>query len=180
MGGPITYNVNNAVGGGNISGTIETDGTTGVLGSANILDWNLLLNDGTGTFTDKGPLSGNNSQLFFTSTTNLTATATQLLFDFSGPGGGVMFQNPTTGSGVNYWCLQVGTSVCVSGNFVGEGVFVSTTLNTAGFEGKQVIGTAGSSSVPEPSSLSLIGLGAGVMAARRVFARRRAVSADLA
>ena len=176
MGGPITYNVNNAVGGGSISGTIETDGTTAVLGSGNILDWNLLLNDGTGTFTDKGPLSGNNSQLYFTATTNLTATATQLLFDFSGPSGGVMFQNPTIGSAMNFWCMQVGSSVCVDATFVGEGVFVSTTLQTSGFAGNQVIGTA-TSSVPEPTSLGMIGLGAAALVARRVFARRRAVAA---
>ncbi len=178
MGGPITYNVNNAVGGGSISGTIETDGTSGILGSSNILDWNLLLNDGTGTFTNKGPLSGNNSQLYFTATTNLTATATQLLFDFSGPVGGVMFQNPNTGSAVNYWCMQVGGAVCVGGSFVGEGVYVSTTLQTTGFEGNQVIGTAaGAGSVPEPASLSLMGLGAAALLARRFFAGRRTVSA---
>ena len=177
IGGPITYNVSNSVGGGSISGTIETDGTIGILGSTNILDWNLLLNDGTSTFTNTGPLSGNNSQLFFTATTNLTATATQLLFNFSGPTGGVMFQNPTIGSSINYWCMQVGGSVCVGGSFVGEGVFVSKTLQTSGFEGTRVIGTAGASSVPEPTSVSLIGLGGAVLAARRVFARRRTVSA---
>ena len=165
IGGPIIYNVNNTVGGGSISGTIETDGTIGTLGFGNILDWNLLLNDGSGTFTNEGPLSGNNSQLDFIGT-NLTATATQLLFNFSGPAGAVMFQNPAIGSGVNYWCMQVTISECVSGGFIGEGVRVSTTLQTRGFEGNQVIGTAGS--VPEPASLGLIGLGVAVLLTARL------------
>jgi len=43
----ITYDVDQTVGIGSVKGFIETDGTTGVLGASNILNWNLLLNDGT-------------------------------------------------------------------------------------------------------------------------------------
>ncbi len=94
--GPITYTLNNAVGAGNISGSIQTDGTIGVLGDANLLDWNLLLDDGVGTFNLLGPLSGNNSGVDI-SGSDLSATATQLLFNFSGSGF-ALFQNPSIGS----------------------------------------------------------------------------------
>ena len=36
---PITYNVNHTIGTGSIVGSIETDGTLGVLSTTNILDW---------------------------------------------------------------------------------------------------------------------------------------------
>jgi hypothetical protein len=51
------------VGAGGVTGFIETDGTAGTLSDGNILDWNLLLNNGTTTFSLLGPLSGNNSQV---------------------------------------------------------------------------------------------------------------------
>jgi len=43
--GATIYNLNNSVGAGSISGAIQTDGIIGVLGTSNILDWNLVLND---------------------------------------------------------------------------------------------------------------------------------------
>ncbi len=170
--GPITYNVNRTIGAGSVSGTIQTDGTVGILGSSNILDWNLLLNDGTTSFTNLGPASGNNSEILFTATTNLTATPSQLLFDFNGPTGGVMFQSPFIGSGVNYWCVQTTQALCVAAGFVGEGVTVSSSLETSALTGNQVIGTAATGVVPEPSSLALIGLGVTGLLARRAGAGR--------
>ena len=62
-GGPI-YALNNAIGSGGVTGTIETNGTIGTLISTNILDWNLVIDDGSNTFNLLGPLSGNNSLLF--------------------------------------------------------------------------------------------------------------------
>ncbi len=173
--GPISYTVNRTIGAGSVMGTIQTDGTTGILGSGNILDWNLLLNDGTSSFTNLGPASGNNSKLFFSATTNLTATATQLLFDFGGLEGGVMFQNPFVGSSINYWCVQAGGSVCISGSVRGEGVRVNTALRTLEYGGNEVIGTA--AGVPEPASIGLIALGVTALLTRRAVARRKAVTA---
>ncbi len=95
--------MNQTVGAGGVTGSIETDGTIGVLGSSNILTWNLLLNDGTSTFDFLGPLSGANSAIEIEGA-DLSATATQLLFSFSGSDGGIaLFQAPSPGSGVDYW-----------------------------------------------------------------------------
>jgi hypothetical protein len=55
------YNVGQTVGSGTVTGSITTDGTIGVLSSNNILDWNLVVNDGTNTVNLFGPLSGSNS-----------------------------------------------------------------------------------------------------------------------
>jgi hypothetical protein len=48
--GKRTYEVDRAVDAGSVTGFIETDGTIGVLGTSNVLDWSLLLNDGTTAF----------------------------------------------------------------------------------------------------------------------------------
>ena len=36
---PITYNVNQTIGGGSVVGTVQTDGTIGVLDDVNFLAW---------------------------------------------------------------------------------------------------------------------------------------------
>jgi hypothetical protein len=52
--GTITYDVAQTIGPGSVTGFIETDGTIGVLDNTNILDFNLLLNDGASTFDSWG------------------------------------------------------------------------------------------------------------------------------
>jgi hypothetical protein len=83
--GPITYNVNRTVGLGSITGFIQTDGTTSVpLAAANIVDWKLTETDGSGnTITLTGPNSGSDSEVLLEGN-DLTATATDLYFNFSG------------------------------------------------------------------------------------------------
>lgn len=72
-------------------GTITTDGSTGVLQTANILDFDITLTVGSGTVNILGPLSGPNFVQFGTDSQNnslaFTATATGLFFDFSAVGG---------------------------------------------------------------------------------------------
>lgn len=83
-----TYDVHRVVGSGIISGTIETNGATGVLASTDIIDWNLTVDaDGIpATFgLLLGPISGDNSSITFLEGSALTATATALFFDFSLP-----------------------------------------------------------------------------------------------
>jgi hypothetical protein len=180
----ITYSVDETIGlAGSVVGTVETDGTTGVLAAANLLDWNLVLNIGgsTGsTFTLFGPLSGNNSQVVVGAGGNFTATATDLLFNFSGAADLVDFQNPGVASGMNAWCLdaQVGACSPVTGKAFlpspGEFVLTSTNTITQGnnvLSGDRVIGTVIGASVPEPATLSLLSLG---LAALGFMRRRRA------
>jgi hypothetical protein len=98
-----------------------------------------------------GPTSGNNSQLFINTATAFTATASNLLFDFSGFTGGVAFQNPNLGSGQNYYVLEDQAD--------GVGGFPGTENLRVGFADRQisarngvvVIATA-SMPIPEPST----------------------------
>src|ERR1039458_10347298 len=56
--GPITYNLNDSFGGGaSAVGTITTDGAVGVLAASDVLNWNIVLNDGLTTFDLEGPRS---------------------------------------------------------------------------------------------------------------------------
>jgi len=122
----ITYKVNESVKGnanvpsytqtGTIVGTIKTDGKIGVLAASDILDWKLTLSDAGKTVTLTGPLSGNNSAVNF-SGSDLSATATQLLFNFKGADGGLLgIQNKKLlFSGAQYVCYATNQGDCDAG-----------------------------------------------------------------
>lgn len=166
--GNVTYTVDlTGIGAGGVTGTIVTDGTIGTLGLLEILDWNLLLNDGTTTFDLEGPLSGDNSALDLQGN-SLSGTPTQLLYNF-GVSGFDLFQSPTIGSGMDYFCLDSSGGCGNAGNDVvlindTDGIQVSGTIT-----GTQVVGTVNASTAPEPGTLVLLGLGA----ASAFFLRRR-------
>jgi hypothetical protein len=160
----ITY------GAGGVTGHIITDGKIGTLGQSDIVDWNLLLNDGTNTKDLLGPLSGSNSVVFVVLPSSLSATATQLLFNFGVTdilirGSGFIFES-AAGSDHGYLCFN--SESCVSGipsPPPGTGVeqLISTTagnIQSTDLTGTQVIGTAATpSSTPEPSTLALLSAG---------------------
>jgi len=153
----ITYTVNSSVGAsGSVTGTITTDGNTGVLGTADILDWNLVLNDGTNpTFTLDGMANSEEEVVG----TDLSATATQLLYNYSGDGF-FLLENLSIGDNGPFACFE--SSPACSGApagvslaaLNGEGDIISTPL-----QGEGVIGTAGVAPTPEPGSLFLLGTG---------------------
>jgi hypothetical protein len=155
----ITYEVSRTIGAGSVTGFIETDGTIGVLNTSNILDWNLKLNNGTNTFDLLGPLSGSNSAEQVVGA-DLSATATQLLFDFSGGDGYMILQAPTLFSGFNFWCAQGGTSIQCSNEPPGGteivNVFPAAANQFTDLSGTIALGTTG---VPEPASWALLILG---------------------
>jgi hypothetical protein len=171
---PITYDVSQTVGAGSVTGFIETDGTIGVLSTGNILDWNLLLNDSMTTLDLVGPPGGQNSAGVGGS--DLSATATQLLFNFSGMDGGNF---AILGSG-GILCYET-SSACFFGNLgagvgLGIGFFPEQSFQLMSLSGTQVIGTSGVLPSPEPGSVLLLGsglLGLGLLRLQR----RRAHSA---
>lgn len=145
------YNVDQSVGIGSVTGQIVTDGTIGVLAASDIVSWNLLLYDGSSTFD----LLASNSQ-FGESGSDLSATATELLFNFSGAGW-AMFQAPTLFSGHDLWCTQ-GTIECTSSTGTGEVLNVSVGNQFTGLSGTLVIANGGVSSVPEPNPGLILGV----------------------
>jgi hypothetical protein len=185
----IIYDVSqtfvNEAGAGDVTGFIETDGTVGVLGAGNILDWNLLLNspncslslqgppqcDGTSTFDLLGPLSGSNSELGLDA--DLDATETQLLFDFSGTG---ILEFVSVPDFSNYLCFAA-TESCFAGLNPGELLYVNNDtangniLFFTSLSGMDAIGTAASSSTPEPSTLALPGAGIVLLGFRKRWSK---------
>jgi hypothetical protein len=158
----ITYNIDQTVGAGSVTGTITTDGTIGALNTGgvidgpvgfagNIVDVNLVLSDGTNT----EPLSGG---IFSSAGSDLIASATDLTFDFGAPGYFVLYSGYSNYDQLCYSTNCGGISIYNVG-LDGETVGISET-------GTQVIGTT--TPVPDASSLSLAGITAlGILGAFR-------------
>jgi PEP-CTERM motif len=165
---------------GSLTGTITTDGTVGVgLSPSIIIGWNLLLNDAVDPVAN---LTNANSFIGYNFSNLLSATQSQLLFDFS----------PTTCCGYIQqnlqftWSLNGARVVTIfaaiapnPGNSVGSFGGIGIALGYTGYESLTYLSGPGipgpgllpiASAVPEPSTwaMMLIGFaGIGFMAYRR-------------
>ena len=141
------------------------------MSAADVLSWNLLLK-GVGAsyiLTSASPIAEKH-----VTGDDLTATTTDIYFNFSGTAGGqFLLQNGGEG-GQNYWCNSVGSTSCYPGK---SDVPVFYTDSSSQFDmtasGNQIIASA-SGVVPESSTWAMLltgfaGLGlAGCRHARRV------------
>jgi len=161
----ITYNVNLTIGAGSVVGDIVTDGTVGLLGSSNILDWNLLFTNPSNTYDSTGPLSGSNSLVTFAGTDYLSATANQLEYNFSGtPGSGFLSFGP---GNANELCFS-NVPFCQDQQGVTGGIGLEINNNLQTFQFDNLSGTqAIASSAPEPSALALLGAGIAFLGLRK-------------
>lgn len=140
-----TYDVNLSIGADTVTGTIVTDGNTGVLVGSDIVNYALTFTGAIPGFDPNGPL---NVAVFGNA---LSATSTELLFDFTASGALYLsdINNDiprfvVCGPGYTNFCGGVGLS---------DGSGIEFTPET----GTQVIGTA--AALPEPSSLWPLAIG---------------------
>jgi hypothetical protein len=112
----IIYNVNRTVVLGSVTGTITTDGTVGTLATNDITSWNLTLN---GPAASPFNLTNLNSGVEIIGN-DLSADATNLYFDFSGPSGLLLFQSgaPPFGNSQPYYCDATDAVTCLKGETV--------------------------------------------------------------
>lgn len=162
-----TYVSDHTVGPANISFSLTTDDTLGVLSSANITNYAITIINGANTLT-----FGFGDSSLYVYGSQLTATATDLLFNFSGAGNSFLVFNRVNG---DHYCFE--TTGC-------SGVFNSAESFRFGFSsfigeqrsGVQTIASlAAVSAVPELATwaMLLIGFG-GIGVALR--SRRRSTS----
>ena len=168
-----TYTANRGVGAGAINLSITTDGTLGILSTANITDWTILLSAGDDAFTLEGP-SGSNNSSSLVSTSRLYATASDLLYDLDFEGtfpflDGFVIQSPTIGSGGPFWCVGIGGCTGAAIEAIQPGGVRSFQMSA--HSGQFVIGSVGGG-VPEPATWALMigGLGLAGVALRRRLA----------
>ena len=164
-----TYTGTRAVGTGSVALSITTDDTIGTLTAGNILDFTITLANGAVQSMLFGPLSGDNARVEIMGNA-FTATATQLLFDFSAPGNGYALFIGDLDIGRPSYCLQ--NSNCWDQN-QGEEIINAgpnfSSFTTERQSGLQVI--ASTSAVPEPATWAMMIAGFGLVGG---MMRRRA------
>lgn len=182
----ITYDVNQTIGAGSVTGTITTDGAIGVLSASDFTAWNLLLTGAGGaTFVltngSSGVEVGNISDPFNPNagTPDLTADAQNIYFNFDGLDGGYLgFQTLPLYGGQNYWCnASLGNNFdCATGKTVVPVNAFDPSTQTALASGNQIIASVAGGAVPEPAGWAMMLLGFGGLGAL-IRGRRRPVSA---
>lgn len=166
---PRTYVVNESVGAGSVTGTITTDGTTGVLFDTNVLSWDLSLSDGTSSIV----LTPSNSIDTSLSSGWISATPNALTFDFAGAGYASFGQTGPTGSSV---CWSVSSIVCNVSGQTAPGVYIEIGGTDPNYQfaapsSFALSGTVLTVAVPEPASGLLL---TPVLAALGLIRRRAA------
>lgn len=165
----ITYSVDRTIGNGFVFGTITTDGTIGPIFAPNIVGFQLTISSPNLFGGSPQSFDQTNGQ-FATSTPNLTATSTALLYDFTGISGTTFFRNNFTADG---WCLT-GPGGCgaAGAQGAGERLFFSTAQGGAAefrAESSPGVVIATVAPIPLPAGLPLLAGSLGALALVRRF-----------
>ncbi len=173
--GPATasliYDVNRTIGAGTVTGFLETDGTLGGLSNANLVGGEITI---SAPNVAASPVTAFFGEDFFNVFAgSITATPTQLLFNFSNNLNSFLVSDsggtdPTFVS----WCLVGAVATCafVSSSELIMDASTETSFQQAPRTGNVAIATL---RLPEPAAITLLGFGiAGLLLAAR---RKRAL-----
>ncbi len=146
----ITYSVDQTIGAGSVVGTIQTDGAIGVLGTGDFTAWNLTLN---GVGASSVIKNSDFNAAILVQGADVTATASDLYFNFSGPDGGLLLFQDGLFSGTLYYCDAASSGTCYQGATVTpQSIFDASAQNVAA-GGNQIIGVA---ATPLPATWTML------------------------
>ncbi len=154
---PTIYNINQNIGLGSVIGTIKTNGTVGSLTQSDVLGFDLTVN-GLGASVN---LTQENS-ILINQGSNFSATTDNLLFDYSGPSGFLLFQQEKFGTGMKYYCNSSVADTCFQGASAIPEAFNDPSAQVEARVGQQIIGSV-AGAVPEPATWALMILGFGAV-----------------
>ena len=150
----ITYDVNLTIGDINITGDIATDGNLGNISQGNVVDWNLLFNNGTSN------IDLTTADSYFDQGLVLTATATQLAITFPGGGNTGILDVEGNGYADSNAQLDFGVEYISRGGYYLGYEYAKIgndwQYSYADPGSTQVIGAVPTSATPEPSSIFLL------------------------
>jgi PEP-CTERM motif len=154
-----TYTVNDMAGSTTITGSITTD-ALGPLTCADIIDWNLTIDSGSPLFQVSlfGPLTGENNSHVLVQGNDLSATPTQLLFDFAD-------ENTITPGFIQFTTLSSSPAYGVAWTSAGAGGSAMTALyavsetDVVSFSTPRDLRDLPIAQTPLPGTLSLFGTG---------------------
>ena len=158
----IIYDLSYTSPSGTASGFIETDGNIGTLVPGDFYDWDITLTIGALTATLEGPHSGNNSSLnCCSSTAPVTASATELTFDFGSVLTGGLFGFGLSAGGTRLCYADKSTENCAGPHpGIGWQIGAGTPGTGIGPPADDVIATVTETPLPAALSLFATGLGA--------------------
>ncbi len=162
----ITYDIFRSFDGATVSGTIETDGTLGMITEANVVAWQLDLTSPVSLFGGVGTAeSVSSADPLTTALIGIAATASHLaMADLSAR---IVLQ----GASFNGWCMSAAPSCAFGAGGGTENLFFSSAIELAAsgaVSNTEVFGTV--AAVPLPASLSLLLAGFGALG---LITRRR-------
>jgi hypothetical protein len=149
--GATIYDINRTILGGSVTGTIQTDGATGVLSASDITGWNLTLN---GVGASYNITNSNSSNRIVGS--DVTATSTDLFFNFSGTDGGYLLFQQGVFSGNHYYCASTALGACFQGETVAPQNISDSSAQHDARSGNVVIANAAVGTTPLPSTWTML------------------------